>query len=265
MLEFHEAANLFPLHEETLDDLAADIRQHGQQVPIETLDGKILDGRRRYLACDRAGIKPKYRPVTADDPIAYVLSLNLHRRHLSLAQLAMVGARARQYYEEEAKKRMSAGGGDKKSKNAKSGAVNLPEPIATGDARDLAGLAVGVSGKTIDLATRVLEKGTPKLIAAVEADHIAVSTASRASSLSEAEQDAVAERAADATKKGYKKRPRPASNHTDEEPEVENREIKGVGIIRANEAINSLTRIPKNDALRKRGFQLVMDWIRHNS
>lgn len=44
-------------------------------------------------------------------------------------------------------------------------------------------------------------------------------------------------------------------------------EIKavGVGVDRANEAINCLIRIPKNDALRKRGFQIVTDWISHNS
>lgn len=48
------------------------------------------------------------------------------------------------------------------------------------------------------------------------------------------------------------------------EASVQPTKEKGVGVIRANEAINSLIRIPKNDALRKRGFQLVMDWIKHN-
>jgi ParB family chromosome partitioning protein len=38
----------------------------------------------------------------------------------------------------------------------------------------------------------------------------------------------------------------------------------GVGVERANEAINALKRIPKNDPLRKRGFQIVTDWIRAN-
>jgi transcriptional regulator with XRE-family HTH domain len=42
------------------------------------------------------------------------------------------------------------------------------------------------------------------------------------------------------------------------------KEPVGVGVIRAHEALNHLTRIPKNDALRKRGFQIVTDWIRHN-
>jgi hypothetical protein len=52
----------------------------------------------------------------------------------------------------------------------------------------------------------------------------------------------------------------------DEPQEDTNREIKklGVGVRYANEAINSLIRIPKNDALRKRGFEIVADWIKHN-
>jgi hypothetical protein len=37
-----------------------------------------------------------------------------------------------------------------------------------------------------------------------------------------------------------------------------------VGVLRANEAIDCLMRIPKNDAHRKRGFQIVTDWIKHN-
>src|SRR5262249_60206546 len=51
----------------------------------------------------------------------------------------------------------------------------------------------------------------------------------------------------------------------EEAPEVRtNGEIKvrGVGTVRAQEAINCLSRIPKNDALRERGFQIVMDWIK---
>jgi hypothetical protein len=38
-----------------------------------------------------------------------------------------------------------------------------------------------------------------------------------------------------------------------------------VGVIKANEAVNCLKAIPKSDALRKRGFQIVSDWIKHNS
>ncbi len=93
-MEFHEAASIFPLDEEHIDKLAEDIENHGLLVPIETLDGKIIDGRRRWLACQKAGVEPDILEMQSDDPIGYVLSLNLHRRHLSPTQLSMCAARA---------------------------------------------------------------------------------------------------------------------------------------------------------------------------
>lgn len=245
-MEYHEAANIFPLDEEHIDDLADDIRKNGLLVPLETYEGKLLDGRRRWLACKKANVKPRTMEAECTDPVAYVLSLNLHRRHLSPTQLGMVGARARAIYDEQAKARQ------------KQGKEKLPYPSESGQARDAAGKAVGVSGKTIDAATRVLKQGTPSLVAAVDADKLAVSTAARAAAMTEAEQNALASRAM----KGAKRQRHAENGHA--EPDDKPGEKKGMGIIRANEAINCLTRIPKNDALRKRGFQLVTDWIRRN-
>ena len=120
--------------------------------------------------------------------MAYVLSLNLHRRHLTESQRAMVGARAREIYDRQAKERMrSAGERGGKSSGASrrgetKGPVNLPDP-SPGDARDQAGKAVGVSGKSIDHATKVLKQGTPKLIDAVDKDKVAVSTAAKVAAM----------------------------------------------------------------------------------
>lgn len=261
-MEFHEAANIFPMDDDTMDELVKDIRTNGLQVPIETLDGQIIDGRRRFTACRMAGKEPQFRVVKVDDPIAYVLSLNLHRRHLSPAQLSMVGAKAtglRDKLEAEAKDRQKESG---KTHGRGKVVENLPPPISAGKTRDAIGKVVGVSGKSIDAASRVLKQGTPKLIKAVESDHVAVSTAARASSFSPAEQDALADRAAEAAKNGVK-RPR-QMERDDQDTEDEQIERKGVGVIRANEAINCLIRIPKNDQLRKRGFQIVTDWIKAN-
>jgi major membrane immunogen (membrane-anchored lipoprotein) len=257
--EFHEAANIFPLDEEHLEELATDIKKNKQQVPIELLDGKIIDGRRRFKACQIAGVKPQFRHVAAEDPVAYVLSLNLFRRHLSPTQLAMVGARARDYYDERAKERQKSVGGTGK----KAVPVNLPEAVKS-DARDDVGKAVGVSGKSIDYATKVLKSKNEKLIAAVDADIVSVSTAARASSEPLEHQNAIVERAREARESGHRPRPRVIDKEGPDEDENEGIKRKGVGVICANEAINCLIRIPKNDALRKRGFQIVKDWIRDN-
>ena len=75
----------------------------------------------------------------------------------------MVGARARDYYDRQAKERQKASGGDRKSEKARSVQVNLPEPIS-GQARDHAARAVGVSGKSIDYATKVIKHAVPEII-----------------------------------------------------------------------------------------------------
>jgi ParB-like chromosome segregation protein Spo0J len=273
-MEYHEAANIFPLDEEHLGELADNIRKLGLLVPIETLGGKILDGRRRYLACRKAGVEPRYQKVNPDDPVAYVLALNLERRHLSPTQCAMVGARARKWYDDQAKERMRKGGGDKKSSTAKSGVANLPHPIPdAGKARDKVGEKVGASGKSIDHATKVLKDGTPALIAAADAGLIAVSSAAKYAGQSATEQDAAAERARERVKAGHKPRPRPVEGRAEKgakESAADNAggdgrpEVKGVGVFRAREAVSCLQRIPENDALRERGFQIVKDWIRDN-
>jgi ParB/Sulfiredoxin domain len=85
--EFHPAANLFPpMTDQEFDDLVADIKAHGLNEPITIDEGMILDGRHRALACDKIGIKPWRQESPSKDPFVYILSVNLHRRHLSAEQ-----------------------------------------------------------------------------------------------------------------------------------------------------------------------------------
>lgn len=267
-MEFHEAANIFPLDEENIDALAEDIRVNGQVQPIEIFEGKILDGRRRWTACQRLGIQPKMKAVYPDDPIAHVLSLNLHRRHLNPSQLSMVAARARDYYDRQAKERqkMSQGRGVK-------GVENLPPLNETGKARDQAGKAVGVSGKSVDYATRVLEKGTPALIQAVDEGKMAISTAA----ILAAEPPEVQDKEASLPKRnrrygsglgGSIANGHHSTSESKPDPDPDNnpedRKSRGKGITMAHEAINLLAQIPKNDGLRKRGFQIVLEWVQRN-
>ena len=264
-LEFHEAANIFPLDDENLSDLAKDIRAHGQQVPIELLNGKIIDGRRRYKACQLIGVEPKTRKVSPSDPVAYVLSLNLHRRQLSPSQRAMVGAKAREFYDRQAKERMSAGGGDKKSKAAKSGVVNVSPPIVEPTkSRDAAGKVVNVSGTLIDRAREVIEKTVPEVAKAVEEGRLSVTKGADLVGEPEEVQRRVA---SEATASGSRQRPPkevPAEGQPDPDNNPEDRKSRGKGIAIANEAINCLIRIPKDDGLRLQGFKLVTDWIKRN-
>jgi ParB-like chromosome segregation protein Spo0J len=94
--ESHPAANLFPLMEESaLADLSADIKANGLRDPIwRHPDGRIIDGRNRWLACQRVGVECRHRTYSHGDEtiIPFVVSHNLHRRHLTTAQRAAVAA-----------------------------------------------------------------------------------------------------------------------------------------------------------------------------
>jgi ParB-like chromosome segregation protein Spo0J len=86
-LESHPLANLFPLLEGSeFEELVADIKANGLVEPIVMFEDKILDGRNRYRACLAAGVEPAFRPFMGDDPLAYIISLNLRRRHLTAEQ-----------------------------------------------------------------------------------------------------------------------------------------------------------------------------------
>lgn len=90
-MEFHEIANMFPLMEGAeFDALVADIRKNGLLEPIWIYEDKILDGRNRHKACQLAGIKPQFVRYTKGDPLAFVVSKNVHRRHLNESQLAVI-------------------------------------------------------------------------------------------------------------------------------------------------------------------------------
>jgi ParB-like chromosome segregation protein Spo0J len=173
-MDFHEAANIFPLDEGTIADLAKDIEKNGLLQPIELFDGKIIDGRRRFQACQQVGVKPEFRDIETSDPVAYSWSLNGPRRHCTPAQLSMVGARMREIYDRQAKERQVESG-----KNHGKGKVpvNLPEPISKGDSRDIVGKLVGVSGKSIDHATKIIKHAIPEVVKAVDEGRMAVSTA----------------------------------------------------------------------------------------
>ena len=90
-LQLHPLCTLFPrMGRPELLELAADIVMNGQREPIITLDGMILDGGNRYQACIEAGVEPETMKFGAGNPVDYVLSANLHRRHLSAGQRAAI-------------------------------------------------------------------------------------------------------------------------------------------------------------------------------
>jgi N6-adenosine-specific RNA methylase IME4 len=152
-LSFHPLANVFPLLEgPELEQLVEDIRAQGLLEPIVLLDEQILDGRNRYRACQQAGVEPTYRPFMGDDPLGFVISLNLKRRHLSESQRAMVAA---------------------KLATLKLGDNQHSEGLQIGRGSEL----LNVGERSVARAREVQGHGAPELIHAVERGDVAVSTA----------------------------------------------------------------------------------------
>jgi hypothetical protein len=95
-LEAHPFADLFPILDKDsigFKGLVEDIKANKQHDPVRLFEGKILDGRNRYNACQHLGIDVATLDYIGNDPIGFVLSVNLHRRHLSVSQRAMVAAK----------------------------------------------------------------------------------------------------------------------------------------------------------------------------
>jgi hypothetical protein len=83
--DFHPLSMWFPLMEgEEFENFTNDVGRTGQRETVKLYQGKILDGRNRYLACKARGIPCRYENWNGEgDPADYVISMNFHRRHLT--------------------------------------------------------------------------------------------------------------------------------------------------------------------------------------
>ena len=133
-LKTHKVADRYPLKDEDVAALAADIKENGQKIPILILkDGRIIDGRNRWLACEKLGIEPKVeilnpdgREVSYEELSKLATSLNSMRRDLTLSERACCAAQ--EWAELE---RPENRGGDQqtgaKSKNIATNVFAFPE------------------------------------------------------------------------------------------------------------------------------------------
>lgn len=204
-LEFHLFANLFPLIEGTdFDDLVDDVRRRGIHQPIDLWQGKILDGRNRYRAALAAGVEigphnlRHFRPELYGEPLDYVISQNLKRRHLNESQRAYVAARlANMRQGERTDIQPSANLPDVSNRPAADPDGGEAEVAKTTAAisQDAAAGMLNVSPRLLRAAKAVQERGAPELARAVEQGKLAVSAAAQAVDLDAATQRKIAAQA----------------------------------------------------------------------
>lgn len=157
------------LPDNELARLAEDIKAKGQILPITLYEGKILDGRNRYRACEMAGITPITKDYTGDDPLGLIASLNDHRRHDTENERALVGARMANL--------------KKGVRSDTSMDVSVPA-ITQERAAELSGSSIA----SIQRAKAIVQGGIPELQDMAESGEISIRAASEVAKLPEEEQ-----------------------------------------------------------------------------
>jgi ParB-like chromosome segregation protein Spo0J len=163
----HSLANLFPpMDELSLAALVADIRAHGLREPITLYQGEIIDGVHRYRACLQAGVEPRFEAYEGSEPLSFVISKNLQRRHLDAGQRAMIAA---------------------KLATMRQGARTDLAPIGAMSDADAA-RALNVGERSVERAKVVRRDAVPELVAKVERGEVSIAAASAVARKSAPEQ-----------------------------------------------------------------------------
>ncbi len=157
MLTFHEIANVFPMFpEDKMASLAESIKNDGLDLPIILFEGKILDGRNRYRAAQRAEVvlgAENFEDFEGDwdAAVKFVARRNIERREFGPHDRTLWAA---------------------KLSELGRGRPSVENPQRCGILqRDLAA-QFGVGVRSIQSAKRVLDKGVPELVEALEKNEI---------------------------------------------------------------------------------------------
>jgi len=176
----HPAADIFPLIEGAeFDSFCEDIRINGLMEPvvIDAASGQLIDGRNRVRACNRLGVEVAETRYHGSDVMQHVISHNLHRRHLTDSQRAMIAG-----------KLAIRAVGDR-TRPRQNGDITVLPPT-----RQEVSALLNVSETGINKARVILRDGTPSLQTLVESGKAPVTTAARVAELPPEQQDEYAAR-----------------------------------------------------------------------
>jgi hypothetical protein len=174
-MKHHPIADVWPMMaEDKLRELADDIRKNGQLVPVWLYEGKILDGRNRWAACKIAGIEPKTKEYTGEEPTAFAVAMNDRRRHMNKGALAAVAAELEPFFAADAKRRYEATVGRPRKSVEKVPPISTPQPKA----REEAAKSVGVNDRYVSDAKKVKQEA-PEVFERLKAGKITLQDAKR--------------------------------------------------------------------------------------
>jgi ParB-like chromosome segregation protein Spo0J len=278
-MKFHEYANIYRmLPDAELQKLAKDIKEKGQILPITSYEGKILDGRNRYKACEIAKVDPRIEEYTGDDPIGLIASLNDHRRHDTDTERALVGERMASL--------MHGGTGANQYKSADSPRGLSAKPAVT---MERAAELAGTSLSQIKRVRKAKRDGIPELVEMLESGEITAATADHVASLPAEDQREAVSRGVHGVKEAAKKLKATKKKSANLFPPEESLEASqwtpqtngcdgsaktgedspepepGVALVYARTALNALNKIPKRDPSRKKAISMIAEWLENNT
>lgn len=179
LMNIHPVAEIFPrMPAAEFEALKADIAAHGLREPAWAKDGAIIDGRHRWRACEELGVECPVREYEGADLVAFVVSLNLRRRHLDESQRAMVAASLANLGE------------------GRPSATASIEAVSQTNAAQM----LNVSRSAVQRAAAVFADGSPELVSAVQDGLVSVSAATEAAELDADTQRAIVEEVANGRK-----------------------------------------------------------------
>ena len=148
-MKIHKLADLFPeMSKDEFATLVADIEANGLIEPISIYQDEIIDGKHRFKACKAAKVKPIFTEYKGDDPLGFVISRNLSRRHLTVHEKAMIAAEIC---------------------NGKLGSNQWLKDTPGGASISEMAKTLGISERSINRAKKILHIGSAKLIEQVRA------------------------------------------------------------------------------------------------
>jgi hypothetical protein len=146
----HPFSQIFPpMEDKALTALGEDIKNNGLRERIWLHEDHILEGNSRYRACVKIGHRFKeddfrvFDPKTQGDPLAFVVSANLIRRHLNETQRAAIAA------------------------TLVTTKLGYNQHRAAGVTNEQAAKLLGVSEATVKMAKQVAAKAAPEIAESV--------------------------------------------------------------------------------------------------
>ena len=258
--EVHPIANVFPMmSNDEFKALKADIKEHGLREPIVFWKNMLVDGRNRLKACEDLGIEADESELMDEtDPVAWVISHNLHRRHLDESQKAMVAAKLAKLKHGDNQHTKEDG----------------PIGLSIKDASKM----VNCSERSTKRAKKVIAEGANEVQQAVERGELPVSVASDFVKAvpDKKEQSEILKQGAQSVKDKVKEsKPNKQDKRQKTETIVDNRtpqqKKEGLPIVKnpassaiqfAKLAIGQLDRIQPRDKGRKEALQIVFDYLK---